>query len=225
MSGAMGQRKEVARRSVASLFLWPAVSLFLALLLLLMTFGLVYRPWRQGVLQLEQDRQQWSILKHELEHGRARQRDLQRLQGGMDWLQTQRVLEPEQRLGWVDVLTAAARPGIVNLRYSIAPQRDFEWQAPEEIQTGLYRLRASRMELHMDILHEGHWLALFERLEREAPGWFATRHCVAGFRAGTQTGHLPLSIECSLDWLSIVPQAPVPPSGQAHGEPTQDLLP
>lgn len=225
MSGAVENRKGVARRSVAHLFLWPALSLFLALLLLLLTFGLAYRPWRQGVLQLEQDRQLWSTLKHELEHGRARQRDLQRLQGGMHWLQTQRVLEPEQRLGWVDVLTAAARPGIINLRYSIAPQRDFEWQAPEANQAGLYRLRASRMQLHMDILHEGHWLALFERLEREAPGWFATRHCVAGFRSGTQAGHLPLSIECSLDWLSIVPQAAVPASGSAGVEPTQDLLP
>lgn len=209
----------------AALFLWPAVSLLLALLLILLTFGLAYTPWRRGMLQLEQDRQHCSSLRHKLEHGLVRQRYLHRMLGGLRWLQSHRVLEPEHRLEWVDVLTAAARPGVVSLSYSIAPQRNFEWQAPTEANAGLYTLRASRMELKMEVLHEGHWLALFDRLEREAPGWFATRQCVAGFRGGTQDRHLPLSIECSLDWLSIAPQNRSPDTGQAAVDLTQDLLP
>ena len=112
----------------------------------------------------------------------------------------------ENRLAWIDAIRLSQEQRkLLPIGYEISAQQVLH--VPLPIVTGQYQLRGSRMQLHLDLLHELDLLNLLDDL-RQA-GYFAVQECslkrngaagAAGAAAGTTAS---LSADCSLLWLTL----------------------
>lgn len=122
----------------------------------------------------------------------------------------------EHRLAWIDAIRQSQeRRKLLPISYDISPQQVLP--VPTPMATGQYQLRASQMQLRMDLLHEMDLLNLFDDL-RQA-GYFAVHDCalkrIAGAGGNAGAGGIAagaiaagsmaptLSADCSLLWLTL----------------------
>ncbi|MBA5606728.1 hypothetical protein H3H36_15320 [Duganella sp. FT3S] len=113
----------------------------------------------------------------------------------------------ENRLSWLDAIRRIQEERRLQpISYEIAPQQPVALEPG--IASGDYQLHASRMRLHMDLLHE---LDLFNFLEDlRARGYFAVQDCaIKRLGANLNQADAPtLAADCTLNWLTLTPGAP-----------------
>lgn len=114
----------------------------------------------------------------------------------------------ERRLNWVEAIRQIQEQRrLLPLSYEIEPQQPYRLEI--QMSTGDYLLRGSRMALHMDLLHE---LDLFNFLaDLRQAGSFTVQDCSIkrATSAGTTSLSPNLSADCTLDWVTLVPHAPL----------------
>jgi hypothetical protein len=76
-------------------------------------------------------------------------------------------------------------------------------KVPLPLTMGQYQLRGSKMQLHMDLLHEMDLLNFFDDLRQS--GYFAVQECALkrGGGAANPGQNASLSADCSLLWLTL----------------------
>lgn len=121
----------------------------------------------------------------------------------------------ENRLAWLDAIRRIQEERrLLPISYDITPQQAV---TPDpRVATGDYQLRASRMALHMDMLHE---LDLFNFLEDlRVRGYFTVQDCaIKRLGASGQADAPALSADCTLNWVTLTPGAPAPAQASAPG--------
>lgn len=116
-------------------------------------------------------------------------------------LARRRVLGPEQRLEWVELVSDIRR----DLRL-FAPDYEFAPQQALGVGAGGYQFVGSPMGLRLPLLHEGDLLGLLAQLKARAPAVVQPRTCqierqaLATDRLGVQPN---LQAVCTLQWITI----------------------
>lgn len=111
----------------------------------------------------------------------------------------------ERRLDWVDAIRQiqVAR-NLLPLTYEIAPQQPVKLAA--RLNVGDYQLRGSRMNLHMDLLHEADLFDFFNDLKQH--GYFGVEDCSIRRQSVASVLNAPtLEADCTLNWLTLSPGA------------------
>ncbi len=124
----------------------------------------------------------------------------------------------ENRLNWVDqIRQIQEQRHLAPLSYEIEPQQLVRLDG--RMLLGGYVLRASRMSLHMDLLHEGDLFNFLEDLRQRS--YFAVQECSIKRNGGAQ--NVPdapqLAADCKLNWLTLIPEATIKAAGQAKKGP------
>lgn len=120
----------------------------------------------------------------------------------------------EKRLDWIEGMKAIQeKRKLLPIAYEISPQLPV--QGDETLQTGSLELRASKMVLHMDLLHEMDMLNFLEDLKSK--GFYATQSCLIKPASVSRIGALTarLGADCTLYWLTLgqrdKPEGEAPP--------------
>ncbi|MFM9437467.1 hypothetical protein ACFDR9_004555 [Janthinobacterium sp. CG_23.3] len=115
----------------------------------------------------------------------------------------------EKRLEWIDAIRQIQeRRKLLPISYEIDAQQPFRLEAQAAM--GDYSLRGSRMDLHMDLLHE---MDLFDFLhELKQRNYYTMQDCSIKRSATAANGALAstLSADCTLYWLTLATAAPAP---------------
>lgn len=116
-------------------------------------------------------------------------------------LQRRGLIGEENRLAWIDAIRLSQQQRhLLPLSYEISAQQVLK--VPLPLTMGQYQLRGSKMQLHMDLLHEMDLLNFFDDLRQS--GYFAVQDCAlkrGGAASAGQTASL--SADCSLLWLTL----------------------
>lgn len=117
-------------------------------------------------------------------------------------LQRRGLLGEENRLAWIDAIRLSQQQRhLLPLSYEISAQQVLK--VPLPLSMGQYQLRGSKMQLHMDLLHEMDLLNFFDDLRQS--GYFAVQDCALK-RGGATTSagqNASLSADCTLLWLTL----------------------
>ena len=157
-----------------------------------------------------------------LENVEAEKNDIQLFQPQYAALRDRGLIGEENRLAWLEAIRQIQEQRhLPSVSYEIAPQQAVKLEA--RIDTGQYRLRASRMHVHMELLHEGDLFAFFGDLRERS--FFTVQDCAikragsgpvaVAFPDAVNGGGIPLSpaaqtltADCTLNWLTLAPAAP-----------------
>jgi uncharacterized protein YhaN len=118
----------------------------------------------------------------------------------------------ENRLDWVDAMRQIQEQRkLMPITYELEPQQPVQMDGAMEL--GGYRLHGSRMNLHMDLLHEGDLFVLLEDLHQRS--FYSPQECsIKRTASGPPAPLAPtLSADCTLNWLTLTP-APAPQVAQ-----------
>ena len=155
-------------------------------------------------LWAEDEREAWSQAQQRLRSVRQRSAALQGEQAEyLAQLQRYRQMAPaggqQPRLQWLERLRrSAAQHHITRL--------DYEFSAANSAETGTSGnplLRASRMSLRMDLLHEEDLLGLLADLRRHGEGLVHVRSCSIERLSDSDGITAMLYSQCSMDWLHL----------------------
>jgi hypothetical protein len=178
----------------------PALFLAAALLVSLLAAGL--SAWFRS--DSEEAKQRATIVRdaafQKLRAVEQQQRDIAQYQAPFLRLLERGLVGPEPRLAWIETIQSAQQyRGLPSASYEIEPQQAV--QAPMAL--GGYQLRASRMHLHLGLLHE---LDLFHFLEDlRTAGAYTTEDCrIKRIPAPASTAGAPrLTADCTLVWVTL----------------------
>ncbi|MGV7207460.1 hypothetical protein ACLB1G_06365 [Oxalobacteraceae bacterium A2-2] len=175
---------------------------------LLCAAGIGYTDWLQ-----EQARERMLLVHHARERAYARhaqveqeKADIRRLQPAFQLLRANGLVGEENRLAWADAIRQAQQGlRMPALSYDIDAQQPLRPDTPVEL--GDYQLRASRMSLHLSLLHE---LELFNFLrELRLHGYYTVQDCaLKRLAAAPSPGAPSLGADCTLVWVTLAPGAP-----------------
>jgi hypothetical protein len=126
-------------------------------------------------------------------------------------LQAEGVIGDELRLDWIEALRdAVLQVKPPSLTWEISSRAEHQPHFP--LNTGVFKLYSSEMNLGMGLLHEGDLPAVLADLDRSGTGVFTVTGCVLS-RVSKQTQQDPtkpnINASCDLLWYTIEP----PPSG------------
>lgn len=117
-------------------------------------------------------------------------------------LRDQGLIGAERRLEWIDAIRQIrAQRNLLAINY------EFDAQQPLRLDTALalgdYQLLASRMRLHLDLLHEGDLFNFLEDLKQKH--YYSVQDCSLKRNTLTQGALLApaLSADCTLHWLTL----------------------
>ncbi|MDC8759872.1 hypothetical protein [Janthinobacterium fluminis] len=117
------------------------------------------------------------------------------------------LLGEERRLEWVDAIRQIQeRRKLLPISYEIDAQQAFKLEGQAAL--GAYRLRGSRMDLHMDLLHE---MDLFDFLhDLRQRSYYTIQDCSIKRGAGAPNAAVApsLAADCTLYWLTLGSAAP-----------------
>lgn len=151
-----------------------------------------------------QAQQTWRSLVEDAAAVQAEQDEYAQQFEGYRALVRRGILGPEQRLQWVMALRASvARRRLPPAHYDFAAQRQLGDSAGGKVQ-----LRASSMELRLQLLHEGDLLAILADLELVGSGYPRLQSCMVERLAEVTVTALAkakaaLQAQCRVDWLSL----------------------
>ncbi|OBV38276.1 hypothetical protein [Janthinobacterium psychrotolerans] len=117
-------------------------------------------------------------------------------------LQRRGLIGEENRLAWIDAIRLIQQQRhLLPLSYEINAQQVLK--VPLPLTMGQYQLRGSKMQLHMDLLHEMDLLNFFDDLRQS--GYFAVQDCALkrGGAAASAGQTASLSADCTLLWLTL----------------------
>lgn len=201
--------------------------------LVLLSVSLGYRE-RQAQ-QLEQAQKSRMAAASLFNHVEAEKLEIRTYAPRFQALQQRGLIGEENRLAWIDAISRSqARLKLLPLTYDISAQQVLK--VPLPLSMGQYQLRGSKMQLHLDLLHEMDLLTFLNDLRHT--GYFAVQDCAlkrsgagnqaavpaaasggANMAGGAGTAAVAsaaptLSADCSLLWLTLG-NAPA----QARGQP------
>lgn len=108
----------------------------------------------------------------------------------------------ERRLAWIETINRIQeKHKLLPITYEISAQSPVHMES--SIQTGGLELRASKMQLKMDLLHEGDLLNFLDELKKDA--FYTVRDCTV-VRAGIRNSEPlepRLEADCALYWLTM----------------------
>lgn len=127
-------------------------------------------------------------------------------------LRNKGLIGEERRLEWVDAIRQIQeRRKLLPISYEIEAQQPFKLEAATAL--GEYQLRGSRMNLHMDLLHE---MDLFDFLdELHQRSYYTMQDCsIKRSTTGQNAAIAPtLAADCTLYWLTLGQVGPEPAAG------------
>lgn len=121
-------------------------------------------------------------------------------------LRSKGLVGEENRLDWIEnIRQVQEQRRLLSLSYDIAPQQPVTLEQP--LMQGDYQLRASRMSLHMELLHEMDLFNFLDDMKRR--NYFAVQECSLRRQAGAanQPNSPNLAADCTLNWLTLQPAA------------------
>lgn len=175
--------------------------------LLLCAAGIGYTDWLQ-----DEARERMLLVQHARERAYARyaqagqeKADIAMLQPAFLALRARGLVGEENRLAWADAIHRAQQAyQLPALSYEIAPQQPLQPDTPVEL--GDYQLRASRMSVHLSLLHE---MDLFNFLgELRQHGYYTVQDCTVKRLASGAAAGPSLGADCTLLWVTMAPAAP-----------------
>lgn len=129
-------------------------------------------------------------------------RDIRNFQPRYIELRARGLVGAEKRIDWVDAIRhVQEQRRLLPLSYEIEPQQTVQLVAALDL--GDYQLQASRMHLHMDLLHE---MDLFNFLaDLHQSSFFAVQDCNIKrlARAVGAQGGPTLGADCTLNWATL----------------------
>lgn len=114
------------------------------------------------------------------------------------------IVGEERRLDWVEgIERIREQQQIFSMRYTISPQKNFS--AAPNLTAQNFELKASDMELELNLLHEDKLFGFLDDLRREAVGFYLVDHCkVSRIAPAMEMRYAPqLKAECRLNWLTL----------------------
>lgn len=131
-------------------------------------------------------------------------------------LRSRGLIGDENRLDWVEqIRQIQERRKLPPLSYEIEPQQSVKLDAP--LPLGDYVLRGSRMNLRMELLHEGDLFNFLEDLRQRS--YYAVQECTLKRIGGVQ--NLPntptMGADCKLNWLTLAPAAALNAAARKKG--------
>lgn len=115
------------------------------------------------------------------------------------------VIGPEQRLNWIEVLRAAGdQIRVPSLSYQIESRQVFT--PAFSLNMGKFRLYSSKMQLNMQLLHEGDLFSILSLLNEKARGSYSLSSCsiiqsVVTITDNPDAGNI--TARCELQWYTI----------------------
>lgn len=184
-----------------------AGALALAAVLLLLSEG-----YRDEAVAGEQQAQQARDLDYRrLSQADEEKRDIRAYQPAFLALRSKGLIGAENRLNWTEQLRLIQEERkLLPLSYEITPQQ----AVPPEpnLDLGSYQLHSSRMQVHLDLLHELDLFNLFADLRKHS--YFTVQRCSLQRLAESgnpEAGATPtLSADCTLNWLTLAAPAGAP---------------
>jgi hypothetical protein len=141
-------------------------------------------------------------------HVEAEKQDIRTYQPLYIELRRRGFVGTENRLDWVEAIRQIQEGRkLLPLTYQIEPQQTYKLAGP--VATGEYQLRGSRMQVHMDLLHELDLINFLVDLRQR--GVFTVQDCsIKRAASAGNTALAPaLTADCTLNWLTLTtPAAP-----------------
>ncbi|SDA74195.1 MULTISPECIES: hypothetical protein [unclassified Janthinobacterium] len=169
--------------------------------LILLSLSAAYRE--RAAQQFEFARHARAAAASLFNHAEAEKGEIRLYEPQFLALRQRGLIGEENRLAWIDAIRLSQEQRkLLPIGYEISAQQTL--QVPTPMAMGQYQLRGSRMQLHLDLLHELDLLNLLDDL-RQA-GYFAVQECTlkrngaGGPPAGATSA---LSADCSLLWLTL----------------------
>ena len=139
-------------------------------------------------------------------HVEAEKQDIRTYQPLYVELRRRGFVGTENRLDWVEAIRQIQEQRrLLPLTYQIEPQQPYRLAGP--VATGDYQLRGSRMQVHLDLLHELDLINFLVDLRQR--GVFTVQACTV--RRAPSAGNTPLApgltADCTLNWLTLTPPA------------------
>lgn len=143
-----------------------------------------------------------------IENARREEQEVRDNLQAFEDLRRRRVLGPEQRLEWLELLRAAAgEQRLAELGY------DFAASTPGPM-AGAYTARITACRLSMLLPHETALLDFLDSLHRQAPAIVTLRGCQVERNAGNDAAVAGLKALCDLDWINLARVEAASPEGQ-----------
>ncbi|MYN07912.1 hypothetical protein [Pseudoduganella aquatica] len=162
-----------------------------------------YQAWAQQKRNGARDR---------LFNAETEKREIRLYQPQYAALRERGLIGKENRLDWVDAIRQVQEQRkLLPISYELAPQQPVRLDPATPL--GGYRLHGSRMNLHMDLLHEGDLFVLLDDLRQRS--FYSAQECsIKRAATGLPTPLAPtLTADCTLNWLTLTP-APAPQIAQ-----------
>jgi hypothetical protein len=155
----------------------------------------------QTAAQARQTRDLARQAIHDIEVGKI---DIAQYQSRFLQLQEMGLIGEENRLDWVEAIRQIqSERKLLPITYDIEPQQPVTLDG--QLDLGDYQLRASKMVLHMELLHEMDLLNFLDDLKKRH--FFAAQHCAVkrnamSADAAQMSG---LIADCTLNWVTLGP--------------------
>ncbi len=175
-----------------------ACSLVLSIVLVSITeTALTHRSDEKNQLEAQRD-----SLRAQSSQLEAEKQGIREFQPLFEQLRAHHLIGDEKRLEWVEAIqNIQSHRKLPPLTYEIAEQQPFV--VDPSVSLGDFELRGSKMQLHMQLLHEMDLFNFLEDLNRVAQ--YAVQSCEVGISDSPQPG--PLSpryeAECTLLWITL----------------------
>ena len=118
----------------------------------------------------------------------------------------------EDRLSWIEAIESFAKElKLPSLRYEIEPQQHIEPTNTNSV-VGI-EARASSMKIIADVLHEGDFMEMLNRLKKRTKGNFKVKECRLTSTAyqfeklSYRHDRAYISVNCSLNWYTVKVQS------------------
>lgn len=114
------------------------------------------------------------------------------------------VIGKEQRLNWIEILRSTAKEmKLPRLNYQVETQKTYT--PGYSVDSGSFSIYSSKMNLQMDLLHEGDLFTIFESLNEKAKGMYSPVACdLRSSGKITEQARAPnINATCELRWYTI----------------------
>jgi hypothetical protein len=162
-----------------------------------------YQAWAQQKRNAARDR---------LFNAETEKREIRLYQPQYAALRERGLIGQENRLDWVEAIRQIQEQRkLLPITYELEPQQPVRMDSGTAL--GGYRLHGSRMNLHMDLLHEGDLFVLLDDLRQRS--FYSAQECSIKRAAGGLAAPLAptLTADCTLNWLTLTP-GPTPQIAQ-----------
>jgi hypothetical protein len=134
------------------------------------------------------------IAAYQPQYAALRERGLIGEENRLDWVEAMRQIQEQRKL--------------MPISYEFAPQQPVRLETAMDL--GGYQMRGSRMNMHMELLHEGDLLVFLADLRQRS--FYTAQDCsIRRAASGPATPLAPtLSADCTLNWLTLARQGAMP---------------